>query len=350
MTNLANYWVEHNHEVCLLTFDMGERPAAYRLDQRVNRIRLALVGDSANTLAAVKQNLRRLFKLRAAILQSRPQCVISFMGTTNVLAVLAASGTNIPVIVSERSDPSSNHIGREWDRLRTITYKRAARVVAPTARILSSLAPQIRSRGTVIPNPVLPPSVETDPAERSDCLISVGRLGREKGFDILLAAFAKVHKVYPSWKLMIVGEGVLRKDLESLAEQLGIAGSLKFVGQVNNPEDYLVKASIFVMASRYEGFPNALCEAMGCGLAVIHTDCPTGPREIIRDGFDGILVPTENADALAEAISKLITDEELRRTLGHNARRITERFGIDEVMRQWEALLNNVVRQTSAVS
>ncbi|MCH2244480.1 MAG: glycosyltransferase, partial [Crocosphaera sp.] len=148
------------------------------------------------------------------------------------------------------------------------------------------------------------------------------------------------------WSLIILGEGSFRSELECLSQSLDIVNSVHFLGRVKNPYEYLQQADIFVMSSRFEGFPNALCEAMACGLPVISTDCPSGPPEIIRDGIDGILVKNEDIEALAKAMTTLISDEEKRQKLGNAAKEITQRFDLDKIMGMWGSELNNVTRFT----
>lgn len=346
MTVMANYWADKAWEITVLTFDDGSTPPFYELDPRICYQTLDIAGDSPNQFVAVRSNIKRIVALRRAISDSKPACVISFMDQTNVLTLLATRTLGIPVVVSERVDPQSYRIGRLWRWLRRHSYDKADRLVVQTALILSRFSPSIQSRGRVIPNPVLPPGTTAEkhlPKPDVRSLVSVGRLNHQKGFDILLEAFAKVRARHPSWVLTIVGEGSMRQDLESLRDDLGLSNSVELVGKVNNPQGYLRQAELFVMASRFEGFPNALCEAMACGVPVISTDCPTGPSEIIRNGVDGILVPNEDVAALTAAIDRLMSDASERKRLASRAPEVIQRFGVAKVMDMWEDLLNTVV-------
>lgn len=348
MSIMANYWAAKNWDIILVTMDDGSIAPFYNLDPRIKHIPLGLAAQSANFVLATWHNLRRVFILKNTIYQLQPDAVISFLDTTNVLTLLATQSLKIPVLVDEQNHPAMYSIGRSWEKLRQLTYPQASRVVAVTARALSYFPTTIQSRGCVIPNPALPVKVDEDSLNinlKKPFLIAVGRLEEQKGFDILLRAFAQVANLYPQWNLIILGEGSLRPQLESLVRELNVVDRVDLPGVVKDPFSFMQQAEFFVMSSRYEGFPNALCEAMACGLPVISTDCPSGPREIIRDNIDGILVPIENVSALAAAIQRLIANETERERLASRATEVTERFSLEKVMNMWETLLQEVIAQ-----
>lgn len=346
MSIMANYWAEKGWEVTLITLD--GRPSFYTLDYRIKHIPLGVVKKSHNYLTAVWNNLTRIWKLRSTIIAHKPETAISFLDTTNVLTILATRGLKIPVLVTEHIYPPMYPTGKSWELLRQWTYLRANRVVAVTTRALSYFSHQIQSRGCVIPNPAL--SIELSPNSSDNLLvkpslIAMGRMVPQKGFDLLIQAFSQIKNRHPEWSLTILGEGPLYSELESLSKQLGLADCVYLPGVVKNPYEFLKQADIYVMSSRFEGFPNVLCEAMACGLPVISTDCPSGPREIVRDGIDGILVPNEDVSQLIAAMDLLMTDEDKRKGLAARAPEITERFSLEKIMRMWENVIDEVITE-----
>ncbi|MGK7887259.1 MAG: glycosyltransferase family 4 protein [Crocosphaera sp.] len=346
MSIMANYWVSKSPawDITILTFDDGSQPPFYDLDSRISHIPLALAKNSANKVIGLWNNLQRISKLRKAIYETNPNVIISFMTTTNVLTLLAKQGLDIPIIISERSVPAYN-INKLYRKLQWWIYPTANGIVVQTKGVANYFTHQWIKRINIIPNPVLLPKQVNSSSERllpKFSIIAMGRLEEEKRFDLLLKAFATVKESYPKWSLTILGEGSLRSELECLSQGLGIAHSVHLLGRVKNPNEYLKQADIFVMSSRFEGFPNALCEAMACGLPVISTDCPNGPREIIRDGIDGILVLNQNLEALAEGMISLVSDQKERQKLGNAAKEVTQRLSLDKIMGMWENLLNEI--------
>lgn len=348
MSVLANYWAGNGEQVTLITL----APAGndfYRLHATVRRIGLGVSARSRNLFERVRNNIERVRALRRQIRDIRPEIIISFGDTTNVTTLLAAVGMALPVVICEQVDPRQYAIGTAWSLLRRAVYRLAVALVVVSKAMATGWAQNIvpNDRIRVIPNPVhFMPTGSARPsnvAVRGGTIVAMGRLVKQKGFDILLEAFRLCSDCHPQWSLYILGEGDERETLEAMAETLKLQERVKFLGLVKDPSLVLRDADMFVMSSRFEGFPLALIEAMACGLPVISTDCPTGPSEIIRNGVDGILVPAEDAHALSAAMECLLADPEKRRRLATEAVNIVDRFGAEKVMMLWDQLRMQVV-------
>ena len=203
-----------------------------------------------------------------------------------------------------------------------------------------------RVRGQAIPNFIhVPCSPATGIKRNSErhLLIAMGRLVHQKGFDLLLQAFAQIAGRHPQWTLTILGEGPLRSELQSQTEALHLQERVHFTGAVANPFPMLRAADLFVFPSRFEGFGMALAEAMACGLPAVSFDCPEGPAEIIRDGIDGILVPPEDVGALAKALDRLMDDTQERQRLAERAPDVLERFSRDRILLVWQELFDKLL-------
>ena len=189
-----------------------------------------------------------------------------------------------------------------------------------------------------------------EPADLSaKTVLAAGRLTGQKGFDLLLPAWAQVAPKHPDWQLRICGEGQMRKRLEAQIEELGLGDSVELPGACDMDEA-MGAASIFVMSSRYEGFPLILIEAMSKALAVVSFDCPTGPADVIDSGRNGILVELGDVDGLARALLELIEDEDLRRRCGPAAAETARDFRIEKVGPMWEDLFAELEAPPASVS
>ena len=174
-------------------------------------------------------------------------------------------------------------------------------------------------------------------------VLGAGRLNRQKGFDLLVSAFARVAPSHRDWRLRICGQGQEREELERLVAEQGLQGIAKLPGPRDLGEE-IGKASVFVLSSRFEGFPLVLLEAMSVGMAVVSFDCPTGPRDLVEDGRNGLLVPANDVEALAAAIARMMDDEELRRRCAAAAPGSVRAYSAEAVGRRWEELLSEVAR------
>jgi glycosyltransferase involved in cell wall biosynthesis len=171
-------------------------------------------------------------------------------------------------------------------------------------------------------------------------------LSEEKSVDRLLDAFSSIAPAHPLWDLVVLGEGPLRAALEAQVQKLGLQGRVGLPGRVGNVGDWYARADLYVLSSRVEGFPNTLGEAMAHGCAAVSYDCDTGPRDIIRDGVDGLLVrPVGDVRALAAALGALMADDAQRARMGKQAVDVRERYSMKTVLAKWDALFAEVCAQ-----
>lgn len=340
MVGLCGAFVERGSSVTLITLDDG-RSDFQRLPDGVTRVALGVLGDSRSGFEALRRTAGRIAALRRSIRASRPDVVLSFMDRTNVLVLLALRGTGLPVVVAERNNPWMLPIGRSWSRLRQITYRWAAAITVQADELREFFGPALASRVVVIPNAVAPATVARESMTRESVVLAAGRLEPQKGFDVLIEAFARVRHAVPGWRLRVVGEGAERQRLEALCARLGLhADAVELPGRTSAMADEYGRAGIFVLSSRFEGFPNVLCEAMAHGCPVIATRCRSGPATIIREGIDGVLVPVEDVEALSQALAALMTDDDARRSLGASAAALPSRFPEARILDQWAATLS----------
>jgi glycosyltransferase involved in cell wall biosynthesis len=287
--------------------------------------------------------------LRDAIRGSKPDFVISFMDISNVLALLATRPLDVPTVIVEQIHPAYHYIGWHWEILRRLLYRRADALVCASRPMLHWFESKAGIKGLVIPNPVAPGvlpvhSDKNDKREKAGhVVVGMGRLVEQKGFDLLLEAFSRVAPRHPDWSLKILGEGPLKSQLKAQTQKLNLAARVEFTGALADPFAVLHTADLFVFSSRFEGFGNALCEAMACGLPAISFDCPSGPSEIIRNGIDGVLVPVEDVSALAATMDQLISDDQERLKLAARAPEVVLRFGIEGILDLWKQTFNDLL-------
>jgi GalNAc-alpha-(1->4)-GalNAc-alpha-(1->3)-diNAcBac-PP-undecaprenol alpha-1,4-N-acetyl-D-galactosaminyltransferase len=338
---LANEWAGRGHDVLLATL----APTAddfFTLDERIARRGIDL-NMRPKGLRWLTVNLERVRRLRRLLASFGPDVVVSFLDATNLLTLMASRGLNAPVVVSVRTNPITHAIKPSHKLLRRRLYPRADAVVVQTSDVADWVQAFVADGKVVaIPNPVAPPPTGEHP-EREQNVAAVGRLDHEKGFDLLLEAFARCAPSHPGWSLTIAGSGPDASALAGRTRALGLQDRVDFLGVIPEPHMLFARSSLFVLPSRAEGFPNVLLEAMAAGLPVVATDCHFGPRTIVRDGIDGLLVPPDDPEALAAAMGRLMADEAERDRLAREAPAVLERFGLSLVADRWDELFSGLV-------
>lgn len=347
MVNLAGQLEKVGHRITLLTLE-SESHDFFLPPPSVDRRFLTNGTQTSCRWFDLASQSRRTAAYRDAVLDSQPDVVISFLDTTNIAILLALRGTGIPVIVSEHIDPRYHSIGWRWALLRRLIYPQAAAITVLTESV-RSWAEGLRPRWRVctITNALEPVDHHEEPIRphyfgRRN-IAAMGRLVPQKGFDLLIKAFASQAERFPEWHLSILGEGSERAELEKAVAVYGLEGRIHLPGIERTPEKILPTADFFVASSRYEGFSLVIAEAMAAGLPVVSFDCPTGPGDIIRNGIDGLLVPQMDIPALADAMARLMGDEGERRRLASRAIEVTERFSSKRILGQWLELIESVL-------
>lgn len=348
---LANWWARRDWTVTIVTLD-PQAADFYPLDPRVRRIALDLGGESRNVFEALRHNIRRVSALRRTVRAVRPQVALAMMSTPNVLLALACRGLpGVCTVGSERCYPPHAPLGRLWTALRRAMYGRLDAVVALSGESAAWIREHTSARRVpVIPNPATWPLPDNPPRilQESVCapgrkvLLAVGRLDPVKDFGALVEAFGQVAGDHPHWDLVILGEGPERERLASAIGAHGLQNRIFLPGIAGNVGHWYGRADLYVLTSRSEGFPNALAEALSHGLPAVSVDCNTGPRDIIRDGVDGLLVPPDDRAALAAALDRLMGDVMLRQQFAARAGEARARFSIEKVALMWEALFTEL--------
>jgi glycosyltransferase involved in cell wall biosynthesis len=344
--NLANYWVAMGHRVTIATL-AGRSEVSYRLDERVERIDLDVARESRKSFDALLGLVRTLRAIRRTLKRLRPDAAIGMMTTSATLLAIAALGLQLRIAGSERTHPPCYPVPRTWRVLRRVVYGWLSVVVAQTGETGEWLRRNTNARKVVvIPNPWMPveqqrPVLKPEAVIAADAnlVLAVGRLVEAKRFDLLIDAFAQLAERHSQWHLTILGEGPDRASLEALTGRLKLRGRISLPGRAGNVGEWYERADLFVLSSAYEGFPNALLEAMGSGVAAIAFACPTGPSELVKNGKNGLLVPPLDNAELARAMERLMVDPSARERLGKAAKQVRNTYQMDRIGDLWLSAL-----------
>lgn len=243
---------------------------------------------------------------------------------------------NVVIIGSERANPKLKNLPLYQKALAKICPILCDGYIFQTERVRQMFSNNIKKKGIVIPNAVSNPYIkEIKETKREKVISNMGRLEYQKGQDILIKAFNIVHKKYSDYKLVIYGEGSKQKEYEQLINKLGLQDSVVLAGKVQKAILEVNKSEIFVFPSRYEGMPNALLEAMACGLPCISADCIAGPSEIIENNVNGILTEVDNVEEIAEKIIYLIENKNVADKIAKEAKKVLEDYSIDSIFNKY---------------
>lgn len=335
LSMLANKFAEQNLIVQILTAYRTE--IFYDIDNRIKITMPKLKRERTNKIIYF---FYLVYFLRIEIKKSKSEIIFTLNDWINPVVVFASICLSKKVIISERTSPNRD-LGIFHRIMKKVFYRFVDGAIAQTTDAQKSVARLLDiSKVKVIPNPVN--IIDTVSDIKQKYIISVGRLSSEKGHLILLKAFAKITD--QNWTLHLVGDGPERNNLETEAEKLGVPNRVIFHGHLKNFNQLLGESEIFVLPSFYEGFPNALLEAMSVPLACISSNCVAGPSDIIEHGKNGMLVETGNVDELAAAIERLIADKELRENIAKEAYKVRETYKFDKIANQYLDFIQKTVK------
>ncbi|MBI4847210.1 MAG: glycosyltransferase [Nitrospirae bacterium] len=302
--------------------------------------------------------IKGILKLINIVKTKKPDLVCSFLNRTNLFVVFARllSSTfrnKVKLIISERTTPSVELEGSSFWLVRfliKLLYRKADRIIAVSEGVRLDLIENFNlpeEKIKVIYNPLAYKKIEELSIEdlegyewfleNKPIVINVGSLSDPKSQDDLLRVF-KIVRETTECRLVLLGEGEKEEELKKLSQELGINNDVAFLGFQDNPFKFISRSSVFVLSSRFEGFPNVLTEAMACGIPVISTRCRSGPEEIITDNVDGFLVPVGDDVKLADAILRVLGNRDIASSMAAAAKASVSRFNINNIVREYEEL------------
>ena len=292
--------------------------------------------------------LKRIAFLKRTLSDIGPQCVISLAGCgTNTLLTAAMMGSGIPLILSERNDPSRDPKGKLLRILRKWTYALCKGLVFQTHEAQQYFPAFIHRKSTVICNPLTGALPEANEEPKVKRIINCCRLVPQKNLGLLFDAFSDIADEFPDMSLVIWGEGPERANLERRIAEMGLNGRILLPGYSQSIYREMSRSMLFVSSSDYEGISNSMLEAIALGIPTICTDCPAGgARETIRHGENGLLVPVGSREALADAMRSVLSDPELSEKLSRNGRRLREEIAVGAIAKRWEAYIDQVVSKS----
>lgn len=347
---LCDQWTQKGYTVTLISTFTGNKTDHYKVHNKI--IVKSLSNNPIFPRNKILNLMGKLVQLRQIIKNEHPDIVISFLTRVNVAAALSMIGLKSSLIICERTWTPFATLSNKFFWIYRILFKKIKRIVVQTDESQKWLNHHFPSIGVaVIPNPVSYPLTLqkgriiqplTVTPEDTKIILACGRLHKFKQFDLLIKVFAEIKHKYPHWNLVILGEGEERERLSTKVENLDASDRIFLPGSAGNMSEWYERADLFVLSSSVEGFPNVLLEAMSYGVPSISFDCDTGPRDMIQDGINGVLInPEDQEEGLIKAIEKMIIDTPFRKSISENSIFIRDKYSVESIMQKWNNVLNN---------
>ena len=360
LTEKANYLAEHGYNIYIITESQMGRPLVFPLSDKVKHIDMGLdfekqYGHNILIRGLIYIRYIRLYKKKLSVILNRinPDVIITLMGRNmDFITSIDNNCIKIGEAHTTKQHLRNYHLLEERGGLYKILAKHLRKQQISSAKKLDALVLLTQEDADdwkdVTKTYIIPNAVHHIPLESSSLnnkqAIMVGRYNDAKGYEYITEAWSIVYKMHPDWTLNIYGSGELHDDVERWIKERNLEKVMIMHEPTQHITDKYMESSICILSSRYEGFPLVIMEAMACGVPCISFDCPFGPRNIIKDGEDGILVEYLNSQALAKNICDVIENDSLRKKLGINARKNIQRFSQEAVMNQWKELFTSLIR------
>jgi glycosyltransferase involved in cell wall biosynthesis len=349
IVTIMNAMVARGHEVDLFTWDLQGAESFYPMASGITWHQLNIGNPSAK--ASKKIMWDRARTIRKLMRRRRPQAFVCFQDGPFLAIKAYTFGLGVPIIAAERNAPTRfDHISAGRHQKMIFHSLRLADRITIQCEGYGALYPQfLHDRIIYIPNPVLPAACRARPsmcnADGRFRLLSVGRLGHQKNYRVLVEAFDRLASEFPDWDLIIIGEGEDRKELQSLVAERGLQGRVTLPGVSPSIAEWYASAQLFCLPSRWEGFPNALAEALAHGLPAVGFAGCAGVRDLIADGKNGLLAGG-NGDvaALTIALTTLIRNPALRASMGAMAVESVRQYDPQSIFSRWEEVLSEIAR------
>ena len=345
---LMNEMIERGHEAHIISLDKENAVPFYKMHKATKWHRID-IGDPAQK-ASLKTKLCRMIKFRQIVSESKPDVIIGFQDGAFLSARIYTLFMGVPVIAAERNAPDRfQYLSTgKYKKLIFKTFRLATRITVQCPSYITGYPKFLKNKISVIPNPV-PPAVKGELAQpkgndnETKYLLSVGRLGHQKNYPILLKAFQKIYQECSSWKLRIIGDGNQRKLLQFYINEHNLKDYVELCGEAKNVSKYYKSSHLFCLPSLWEGFPNALAEAMAHGLPSVGFEKCSGVSDLIKHGYNGKLAQNiDDANSLATELKELMNNPELRQSMGQNAMQHVKQFEPKTVFDQWESLFKSI--------
>ena len=349
LINMLNEWAKQEYQLALITIN-SEQEDFFQVPDNIKRIRLFMGKRSSNMMLGAYNNMKRIFTLRNELKKMQPDIVLSFIGATNIIALLSSIGLGSKVIISERNDPSRQSLGLVWDLLRKIIYPLATCVTANSKIAINTMSSYVNIKKLkYTPNPVVIPDKIIPVRYQRPSFLAVGRLEEQKAYDIILQAFAESDAKRKGWGLTILGDGALKDELVNLAVKLDINDCIDWKGKVNNPFSYYASAKAFLLPSRFEGMPNSLLEAMSMGLPCVISDALQGPAEFVVEGKTGWVVPVGDVKALSSWMTMIMgQSNDVLEIAKQGKEEVLQHMSMNKSLLVWESIFDSVMSTKTA--